>query len=83
MQIKVEVMSADKTSPVVQKGESIPCPIMWTEGMTVRALQEAMATAAWSIGRVYGLANPQRECRSVVFSFDFPSYTGKPSSVKD
>lgn len=83
MQIKVEIMSADKTSPVVQKGESIPCPIMWNEGMTVSALKEAMATAAWSIGYAYRLANPQRECRSVVFSFDFPSFTGKPACVKD
>lgn len=83
MQLKCEIMSADKTSSVVQKGEPIPCPIYIMDGMTYREIVEAMARAAWSIQKAYNLANTKREARSVIFSFGFESFTGKPACVKD
>lgn len=83
MNIRTEIHSAEKTSPIEQSRECVPCPIEFDQRMTLEQLKRAMATSAWSLMKTYGLANPERECRSVLFVFEFASYTGKPSKVKD
>lgn len=82
MTVKVEIMSADRSSPVVTKGEAVPCPVDWDVSAMDR-IRDQMATAAWSLSRTYNLADSKRECRAVVFSFEFSSITGKPACVKD